>query len=93
MNVTYLSLPNIRRTAEHNYRNSLKTHPKIRYKIKEIAGDYYYELMSEEETMQKLFINPRPDKLLKSKQDIEDYIRDNLNQKMPLDGPMLRIYI
>jgi len=30
--------------------------PKFRYKIKEVAGDFYYEMMSVEETLKKGFI-------------------------------------
>ena len=30
--------------------------PKLKYKIKEICGDFYYEEMSEEETIKKAFI-------------------------------------
>jgi len=32
--------------------------PKMRYKIKEICGDYYYELMSIEEAVAKIFVQP-----------------------------------
>ena len=45
--------------------------PKLRYKIKEIAGDYYYEEMSIEETISKIFIGPESDdKILRSLDDI-----------------------
>ena len=68
--------------------------PKLRYKIKEICGDYYYEMMSVEETMQKCFLEPKsPEKVLKNQKDIDMYIRDNMNVKMPLDGPLWRCYI
>jgi len=68
--------------------------PKFRYKIKEIAGDYYYEEMTLEECKKKVFLTPQSnDKILKNQQDIDEYIRDNLNVKMPLDGPLLRVYV
>lgn len=41
--------------------------PKFRYKIKEVAGDYYYEKMSIEELMNKIFVRPESDdKVLRS---------------------------
>lgn len=67
--------------------------PKFRYKIKEIAGDYYYEEMSHEETAKKAFLSPSsPDKVLRNQHDIDQYIRDNMNIKNPLDGPLWRLY-
>ena len=33
-------------------------HAKFRYKIKVVAGDYFYEEMSFEETIKKSIINP-----------------------------------
>jgi len=67
--------------------------PKFKYKIKEIAGDYYYEEMSMEETKSKIFILPESNaKVLRSQEDIDEYIRDNMNVKMPIDGPLVRIY-
>jgi hypothetical protein len=46
--------------------------PKFRYKIKEIAGDYYYEMMSLEETFEKLFISAEsPDKVLTNQKEVD----------------------
>ena len=51
-------------------------------------------MMSIEETMQKCFLKPKsPKKTLKNQKDIDMYIRDNMNVKMPLDGPLWRLYI
>ena len=56
-------------------------------------GDYYYEEMSIEETCKKALLRPEsPDKILKSQAEIDEYIRDNMNEKMPLDGPLVRVY-
>jgi hypothetical protein len=61
---------------------------KFRYKVKEIAGDYYYEEMSLEETKRKIFVQPQSDdKILRSQADIDQYIADNMNVKLPMDGP------
>jgi hypothetical protein len=38
---------------------AFKLMPKLKYKIKEICGDFYYEEMSEEETVRKAFIISR----------------------------------
>ena len=52
--------------AVRNFKKLFKLMPKFRYKIKEIAGDYYYEMMSVEETFAKAFIKPDKDQLLNS---------------------------
>ena len=50
-------------------------------------------MMSLEETFEKIFIGPEsPDKVLRNQREIDQYIRDNCNIKMPLDGPLVRIY-
>jgi len=60
----------------------------MRYKIKSLFGDYYYEEMTKEEAMEKAFISPESDeKILRSRDDVDAYVRDNLNEKYPLDGP------
>jgi len=80
-------------TCFERFTAAIKMYPKLRYKIKEIYGDYYYEMMTVEETMQKAFYKPRTmEKELRSQNDINMYIRDNLNQKLPLDGPQWMIY-
>lgn len=67
--------------------------PKFRYKIKEVMGDYYYEKMPIEELMSKFFWKPESDdKILRTQDDINQFIEDNLNEKLPLDGPQVRIY-
>ena len=43
------------------FRKAIQDFPKMRYKVKEIFGDYYYEEMSVEETMQKVFLYPESD--------------------------------
>lgn len=71
-----------------------RVQPKMRYKIKEIMGDYYYEMMSVEETISKVFLTPETsDHVIKNQHEIDQYIRDNMNIKMPLDGPLWRVYV
>ena len=77
-----------------NFRRLCTKMPKLRYKIKVICGDYYYEEMSVEETMQKAVIRVQsPEAMLKNKNDIDMFVRDNMNVKMPLDGPLWRVYM
>jgi hypothetical protein len=71
---------------------AFKIMPKLKYKIKEICGDFYYEEMSEEETIKKAFIVSK-EMVLKDKDDIDRFAQDNINIKMPLDGPLWRLYI
>lgn len=72
-----------------NIMKAVKNMPKLTYKIVEIAGDYYYQKMSIEETFSKAMITQTDEKLkLKSKEDIDRYIQDNIGQKMPMDGPL-----
>lgn len=62
--------------------------------MKEICGDYYFEKMSKEETIKKAFYKPASkDKYLCSQTDIGNYVRDNMNKKFPLDGPMWSLYV
>ena len=61
--------------------------PKLRYKIKFIAGDPYYELMSMEEFTAKNDIYPVKGKELRCFADIDSWIEDNISGMMPLDGP------
>ena len=67
---------------------------KFRYKVKFIFGDPYYEEMSIDEAISRIFVTaPTPDKILHSMADIDMYQEDNLNKKLPNDGPLSRFYI
>ena len=49
--------------------------------------------MSPKETLEKAFIHPSDlKKQILKHEDLDHYIRDNINQKMPLDGPLFRVY-
>ena len=54
-----------------NFAKLIKQHPKMRYRIKEICGDYYYEEMGFEETIEKVFIRPSTEKCLKNQKEID----------------------
>ena len=64
----------------------------MRYKIVEVAGDFYYEEMSEEEFIRKGLIYNKEGQL-KNQRDIDLFCQDNLNEKLPLDGPLWRSYL
>ncbi len=50
-----------------NFSRLFEMMPKLTYKVKEIAGDYYYEKMSSKETIEKAFIKATSkDKILRS---------------------------
>ena len=49
------------------FKKAIKEFPKMRYKVKEIFGDYYYEEMTVEETISKvLMYREGDDKILRN---------------------------
>lgn len=87
MNCTWYDSDNMK-ILDDAFREVFALMPKFRYKIREIAGDLYYEEMSMEETIEKIFVGPQSeDKVLRCQDDINAYIADNMNEKVPLDGP------
>lgn len=74
-----------------NMNRGFEMMPKYTYKIVEVAGDYYYKKMSLEETWEKCLVVNK-DGMLKDQDDINRYIQENINVKMPLDGPLWRVY-
>ena len=66
--------------------------PKFRYKIIMRFGDLYYEEITEEQALERaFFFEDRPEKILKSQHEVDCFVRDNLNVKMPMDGPQFRV--
>lgn len=71
----------------------ITNYDKLRNRIEMKFGDVYYKQLSVSETHEKAVIwEDDPRKTLKSQYEIDCYIRDNLNIKMPLDGPQWRVY-
>ena len=63
--------------------------PKMRYCVECVGGDYYYREMSMEEAMSKAVLyNTDPKRILRSWTDVDRFVQDNINIKMPLDGPL-----
>jgi len=57
---------------EEKLREAFETMPKLRYKISEVAGDFYYEMMSVEETIKKGFIIEK-DGFFKNQDDLDRF--------------------
>ena len=70
------------------YDHYLEKYPKFSYKVTELFGDLYYKKISKDEAFKKAwYFESDPNKTLKSKYELECFVRDNMNIKMPLDGP------
>ena len=66
--------------------------PKFRYKVVNKFGDHYYEEMSFETAFERAYhYETDLKKTLKNQNDIDHYMRDNINKKVPLDGPQWRM--
>ena len=69
----------------NRWKKFYKMHPKFRYKIKVVAGDYFYEEMSIEETIKKSIITPG--NILKSQADIDAYDPIDMDHVKEEDRP------
>lgn len=96
-NINYMSITGIE--GEHFdeayfkniYRTYASKHEKFSYKIVEKFGDLYYEKMDFEQALERgcIWIDDS-EKTPKTYHDLDCYIRDNINKKVPLDGPQWR---
>ena len=70
----------------------MKKFPKFRYKVVNKFGDLYYEEMPFDTAFERAcsFVTD-PNYLLKDQNEIDHYMRDNINKKLPLDGPQWRM--
>ena len=62
-------------------------------KVVRFCGDLYYEKMSDEEALSKMFYKLPAGKELSNQRDIDCFIRDNLSERLPMDGPLIRHYM
>ena len=83
-----------------NITKIMKFMPKMTQHFVEFGGEYYYKQLHQdpEKARQITFArgivyNTDPSLILETEEDIDNWAQDNLNQKMPLDGPMWRIYV
>jgi RNA binding exosome subunit len=56
-------------------------------KVETKAGDLYYNKISEQESFDKAFKFLEGDDVISNQHDIDLFIQDNINVKIPLDGP------
>ena len=65
----------------------MKTIPKMRYRIVEILGDFYYKEMPMESVIEKVLINIDKEQELKNYEDIDKFISTYINVEIPLNRP------
>lgn len=66
---------------------------KFKYKVTMKFGDMYYEEISAKEALEHgFYFQKDPAKILTSQREIEMFVEDNINIKIPLDGPQWRFY-
>jgi hypothetical protein len=58
MNITTFDNMDACQRMRQKYEECIRRYPKMRYRLKFIAGDPYYEEMSVEEAIEKTFIGP-----------------------------------
>jgi len=56
------------------YRDTLRMHPKLTYKVETLGGDMYYGKMSEEEAMEKAYVYLKGDKAVRTQHDIDCFV-------------------
>ena len=78
----------------------MKFMPKYSQCFEVFAGEYYYKYLDSDKEKAKeiafergIEINRDENTWLRTEEDIDNWAQDNLNKKMPLDGPMWRLYV
>ena len=80
-------------TFLYNIDRLIKVCPKISYKVVECGGDYYYQALPMKEALKMALVEIKdPDRLLYTHEDISNYVQDNMNMKMPMDGPQWQLH-
>ena len=69
----------------------IKRFEKSRYKIEYFCGDLYYKKMSIQETLEKAYKWLDEKEGLKNMSEVDCWVEDNINMKLPLDGPQWRL--
>ena len=77
----------------------MKFMPKFTQHIVEFGGEYYYKYLDEDPEKAQaiafekgLVWNKDPELQLETEEDIDNWAQDNVNQKMPFDGPMWNVF-
>lgn len=75
------------------YHQYIGNFEKFSYYVEMVAGDLYYRKMSKEVAFDRGFHFERdPEKAPRNRREIEMWAEDNLNKKLPLDGPQWRCF-
>ena len=69
-----------------------KTHVKMRCKIVEVFGDYYYKEMGFDEVM-KTCVTILPGKTIKNKQEMEKFFGEKISEVFSLDRPQWHLWV
>jgi len=56
-------------------------------KVETKAGDLYYNALTEDEAFEKSFYFLEGENAITNMNDIDLFVQDNINVKIPLDGP------
>lgn len=73
MNCTWYDTKADIELVKDKFKAACERMPKLRYKLVEFAGDFYYEEMTTEETFSKCFYYNN-DNMLKTQRDIDYYV-------------------
>lgn len=69
-----------------------KAHIKARSRIVKVLGDMYYQELDLDDVM-KTQVVLLPENHLKSKEDLEKFMSENISKPMPLDRPQWMVWI
>ena len=69
----------------------VKAHVKARSRIVKVLGDYYYEELDGQECLDSQIVI-LPDGQLKTKEDVERFISEEIGKPLPLDRPQWRVW-
>lgn len=69
------------------YKDTIRRYPKFTNIIETKGADLYYSKISEEDAFNKGFKFLEGEDAITNQHDIDLFIQDNINVKMPLDGP------
>jgi hypothetical protein len=100
VNVTHYDQVITEDVIRFNVGKMMKFMPKYTQHFVEFGGEYYYKYLDDDPKKAEdiafkngIVWETDPDLILESEEDIDNWAQDNINIKMPLDGPMFRLYI
>jgi hypothetical protein len=78
-----------RETLIFNYQRAIKQLKKLSYCLENRFGDYYYKELPYDEVVENCFVEVKG---LSCQEDIDRFVQDNINVKLPKDGPLWITY-